>query len=353
MGGLLLPLLVLFTIWALSRATARIQANYPIAGPPTGHAGTGSQSTAPGQTPPVARHPSWPGHGRPTRPPPHSRRPRTGMTHPESPSHEREFVSDAIVGWKAAYIVEVGSELRFTGIGIGRRYESAGVATCVVDASHEPPHPGCGCGFYVLRHRADALKMMTTSIFQGRPRTPVLLEVELTGRVEEYDRGWVGECQTVLGVSIPSSCVGCVGEPTATGLVVDDGHLVAKCEEHAEGEAISLGALAGRLGTEASWTISPLDPRMNLLSASAPQPRPSRARLTTTSLDELLPKVSAGDPAAFAAAKLAIIRKESLGEDDWIVTARRLWDALPQAERLHVVRLAPPDHPIWDHLLRG
>jgi hypothetical protein len=115
---------------------------------------------------------------------------------------------------------------------------------------------------------------------------------------------------------------------------------------------MSLASLAGELGTEARWTWSPLDPRTDLLSFNLPTASPTRTR-SRRSLDELVARVSAGHPDAISEAKLAIVRMDAFGRDDWVEPARRIWDALSQQDRLHVIHLTPANHPMWDRLLRG
>lgn len=74
---------------------------------------------------------------------------------------------------------------------------------------HEAPEIACSCGFYVLRDRRDA-----TELLSGRPPISrlfgvVLLEVDLSGTVIEFDHGFRASHQRVLGVQVPRWCLTC------------------------------------------------------------------------------------------------------------------------------------------------
>ncbi|MDP8928897.1 MAG: hypothetical protein M3O70_10055 [Actinomycetota bacterium] len=140
----------------------------------------------------------------------------------------------AIRGWKVARLRTAGcGEVGFAGVTTRTTYGGSDVARCGRVRTHVPPHPGCRCGFYAWRHRASA-----TSLLWGA--RPALVEVELTGRFDEYELGYVAAAQMVRRVEVLRVCADCLLERRvvpAVALVAHRGHrgpLLAMCAEHAE-----------------------------------------------------------------------------------------------------------------------
>lgn len=84
-------------------------------------------------------------------------------------------------------------------------YGAHDLAVCNRIPDHVPPHPGCTCGFYAVRHRAAAIRRL-------EPDVPALLEVELAGRFDEYERGYVAAVQHVVGAAVVQACSQCLAD---------------------------------------------------------------------------------------------------------------------------------------------
>lgn len=142
-------------------------------------------------------------------------------------SHERPR------GYKVARLVtDPASETgEFLGATFGGLYTHDSTAVCEVlegtlppprrwgrrslPRPHQAPEIACSCGFYVLRERHDA-----TELLSGRPPISrlfgvVLLEVDLSGTIIEFDHGFRASHQRVLGVQVPRWCLTCATEGRA------------------------------------------------------------------------------------------------------------------------------------------
>jgi hypothetical protein len=142
-------------------------------------------------------------------------------------SHERPH------GYKVARLVAdpTSGTGEFLGATFGGLYSHDSTAVCEVlegtlppprrwgrrslPRSHEAPEIACSCGFYVLRDRSDA-----TELLSGRPPISrlfgvVLLEVDLSGTVIEFDHGFRASHQRVLGVQVPRWCLTCATDGRA------------------------------------------------------------------------------------------------------------------------------------------
>lgn len=71
-------------------------------------------------------------------------------------------------------------------------------ASCFWNNRHDPPIRRCGCGFYCL-DSFDAARAMAC---EGRYRSTVILEVELSGRFIRYEQGYRYSDQRVLTVHL-------------------------------------------------------------------------------------------------------------------------------------------------------
>jgi hypothetical protein len=148
------------------------------------------------------------------------------------PTERRDSV-DRPVGYKVARLVADPSspDGGFLGLTVGGLYASESVAGCeVLDGSlppprrwwrrtapepHTAPELRCSCGFYAFTDVADAAELLSTRPPVGRLFGTALLEVDLAGTVVEFDRGYRGARQRVLGVELPHWCVPCAAEGAA------------------------------------------------------------------------------------------------------------------------------------------
>jgi hypothetical protein len=183
-------------------------------------------------------------------------------------------------GYKTAQVLVAadGTSATLAGITVGGRYKAEDRAHCA-NRGCEPPGLDCACGFYAFTSRAEAVELLRETLACNGLRDKALLTVELDGTVLQYERGYRGERQRVLGVQFERQCAGCrregVGRP-ATHLAADSafrlptiaryvspsvaasrGLLPVRpvCDEHLPMGAVVLGLpeVAGLLGTEVTW----------------------------------------------------------------------------------------------------
>jgi hypothetical protein len=137
------------------------------------------------------------------------------------PSYERPS------GYKVARLVADPSsgEGGFLGLTVGGLYSGDGAAVCEVltgalppprrwgrrptPALHAAPDLGCSCGFYAFHGRDEAIALLSARPPVSRLFGLVLLEVDFSGTVIEFDRGFRAGQQRVLGVQVPPWCVPC------------------------------------------------------------------------------------------------------------------------------------------------
>ena len=182
-------------------------------------------------------------------------------------------------GYKAAQVLITPdlTSARLKGITVGGSYTADDAASCVRGCS--PPALGCTCGFYALRRRDEALDLMRETLAANGLRHKALLTVELDGEVLQYERGYRGEHQRVMGVEFERVCARCsdLGRPRlASQLAAARSYRLSPfartlaappspatrmlpvrpvCDDHVPEGAIvlTLGELAGLLATEVSW----------------------------------------------------------------------------------------------------
>jgi hypothetical protein len=174
------------------------------------------------------------------------------------------LAAGAVRGHKVAHVALRGDGPEALFVGVVDRHTYA-----VEDRAHcrtrgcAAPGLGCDCGFYAFRERADALALRAR-------RGGALLEVDLDGAVLQYERGFRAQRQRVLAVRMAPFCDLCAARglrSPACAVAVDarcpppaaDEPCVrilgAVCAQHARGRhSLDLGTLAGRLGTEVSWS---------------------------------------------------------------------------------------------------
>lgn len=153
-------------------------------------------------------------------------------------------------GYKLAHAVlsADGARAGFAGLTLGATqvYGVTAEASCVWNSHHAPPRRWCGCGFYCLHSRGDALALSCAT----ENRSALLLEVAAAGRYIRYERGLRYSRQRVR-VIIQSRC-GC--GLTASALA-DAGsgmigwrHLAPVCDRCAAGRpALTLPEFTARL----------------------------------------------------------------------------------------------------------
>lgn len=147
-----------------------------------------------------------------------------------------------------------------------RPYESSDRAECYglidgVTATHAAPAEACTCGFYAVRDPNELAA------------SPVLIEVELFGRVIVYERGYRAERQRLLRVGLPG-CFYCHGPSSvAAGKAIapwetpeeHERSIYTMCEEHLPlcGPALTItfAELSERLGVPVGYDPSrPVQP---------------------------------------------------------------------------------------------
>jgi hypothetical protein len=191
-----------------------------------------------------------------------------------------EHEEEARRGYKAAQVLvtEDGTAATLSGITLGGSYLAEDVARCGRPGC-APPSLSCACGFYAFKSRAEAVALVRETLACNGLRHKALLTVELDGTVLEYERGYRGERQRVMGVAFERSCTACEQEGNvgrATTLAASRQYHLSPfarslptsrppaasmvpvrpvCDRHVPpgGQALSLPELAGLLGTEVSW----------------------------------------------------------------------------------------------------
>lgn len=208
-----------------------------------------------------------------------------------NPPQSHDFVRGSIRAFKAAHLVlDTDGWPSFSGAGVGGRYGPTDVAICVSKPEHVPPHPGCTCGWYAWKRRADAIEMLGECC-------AAVLEVELWGSFHEYERGYVAAAQQVRRVALQPYCIRCLlgrdsktrpaaalVQPTPTRA-----ELAPACDEHSEqaDRVVALFELNEKLGVDVRWAPDDdeLTTTVKNLALRLRQQVRRRARL----LDSLLP----------------------------------------------------------------
>lgn len=157
-----------------------------------------------------------------------------------------------VLGVKYGAVVSVDGVLRFEATTRraqhSRCYDVDAFAVCQLGMDHRVPAWSCTCGFYAM----PTLKALGESWGEARLDHWALLTVELFGRVVEHERGWRAARQTVLEAAWEDHCHQC-GKTTAAGFgFIRDrpGPLVPLCRECGHKGLMSVGEVAGRLGTD-------------------------------------------------------------------------------------------------------
>lgn len=182
------------------------------------------------------------------------------------------------VGHKAAQIVAGADRAWFAGIS-HQVYGVDDAATCRLNDC-EPPSADCSCGFYAFADVGDAVDV-GARLSRHPVRSHALLQVELSGNVLAFERGFRGARQRVLRVDVDRACHRCARkgvERVAVGLGADrrdrrrqlfcdvrprafsslpvgSAPVRPLCGPHLAraSRRLTPGDLAGLLGTEVGW----------------------------------------------------------------------------------------------------
>ena len=153
-------------------------------------------------------------------------------------------------GYKLAHAVlsADGARAGFAGLTLGatRVYGLTAEASCVWNGHHAPPRRRCGCGFYCLLAREDALALGCVT----ENRSALLLEVVAAGRYIRYERGLRYSRQRVRVITgSPCGCGRAASTLAATGSgIVGWRHLAPVCDRCAAGRpGLTLNEFTARL----------------------------------------------------------------------------------------------------------
>lgn len=182
----------------------------------------------------------------------------------ETPDLEVVEGDSSIRAWKRARVLWNSGRPSFQGVGAHYGYGVDDEAKCRADRyglrvqflgqtigeeyplAHAAPRLDCGCGFWAYRS-ADAPVEYPNAAY---------LDVELYGRIIEFEKGYRAQHQRVMRVTFDNWCYDC-GQP-AKGLRVDN-EAGALCPTCADGgcpphSVITLPVLRERLGgVEVAW----------------------------------------------------------------------------------------------------
>jgi hypothetical protein len=177
---------------------------------------------------------------------------------------ERSPTLEPIRARKAAWVLITPDRTagHFAGLSVHLGYQADDLARCAPDRcqgteQHDPPHRDSSCGFHSAVH--DPVSWLLPDA--------VLLDVELFGRVIRHERGWRASRQRVLGAAFPRACREYRHREDGADLVTLPSRVLggwwtvgSRCQPCSqrlrtptEGRPITMGELAGILGTEVSW----------------------------------------------------------------------------------------------------
>ncbi len=174
-----------------------------------------------------------------------------------------ERIQESVRAWKRARLRVDGGTLRFEGTGVPHTYSVEDTAVHSPSYStgadpHPSPDPNFACrtcGFYAMSDR-NALPILRWEYVNST----LDLEVELSGTIIEYEKGYRAQRQRVLAVWVDRHCGVCRSvsdappAATAEGLrVVEGNYVVPSCRSCTPLGLVSLSEASGLLGTEIRW----------------------------------------------------------------------------------------------------
>lgn len=185
---------------------------------------------------------------------------------------------DSPRAWKAARLVvsDDGRDVRVAGVAMGAPYTVDDAAVCGAGHAHPAPALGCACGFYGLVDRRDAAAQVGRRAAPHGGVVAALCRVEFSGLVIEHQRGFRGERQRVLAVSLLPWCVDCAqwGEQVRADVVAGrPGGVVQRVPVRVGGPSSMRTSVAAPAPPQPlAW--APLEPRCATCAAKI---RPHRA----------------------------------------------------------------------------
>lgn len=164
------------------------------------------------------------------------------------------IVNGHLRAFKVARLVQGADGPTFRGAGLGTAYGPVDQAVCVSNREHVPPCGHCGCGFYGVKHRERAVRLIDDE-------RVALLEVGLWGRFEEFEHGFIAAAQSVVQVTLIRYCVSCLSDGdrqvrAAVALAGQPGrNLAPVCDLHTEaaGSVVRFEDLTERWGVKVGW----------------------------------------------------------------------------------------------------
>ncbi len=153
--------------------------------------------------------------------------------------------NDSIRAIRSAKLAIVDKRLKFASCNTQfGTFEAESVAECKASPKCKGLDLNCKCGFYAVKDRKDCME------------GAVLLEVELTGRVLHFERGYRAEKQRVLRVVVPCcSNILCTSQSSNLMASNHSGGVLTgwayACDRHTTPlQTVTLQEMADHLGTE-------------------------------------------------------------------------------------------------------
>lgn len=122
---------------------------------------------------------------------------------------------------------------------------------------HVVPDQSCSCGFYAWKTRNDAQQFCHET---NAADMTVIMQVELFGKVIQFEKGFRAQSQRVLGIALPPTCSGMLcGKPAQVINFPNpgrDSRFQVLCAAHTPEQSISVVRLAdisNALGCEVTW----------------------------------------------------------------------------------------------------
>lgn len=144
--------------------------------------------------------------------------------------------------------------IKFQGTGHLESYDTEAFAVCGRQRQRDPgpgPHPdgvpswSCSCGFYAYRDAKPGNVPLSGGVCE--------IEVELGGRILQFEHMWRAQYQRVLSVTLDVDCTRCCERATTVGALYGHHGVQPLCTAHLPARQWSLDELRTALGTEVRW----------------------------------------------------------------------------------------------------